>query len=47
MVLNEAAMWKPQWRAEVEKMREAYKAPIDPKDADTIVNYLFAIKGAR
>jgi hypothetical protein len=47
MVLNEPAMWKPQWRAVVEKMRAAYKAPIDPKDVDTIVDYLFAIKGAR
>jgi hypothetical protein len=47
MVLNEGAMWKAQWRAEVDKMRTAYKAPIDSKDVDTIVNYLFAIKGAR
>ena len=47
MVLNEGAMWKAQWRAEVEKMRTAYKAPIDPKDIDTIVDYLFAIKGAK
>ena len=42
-----AATSRTPIRAEVEKMREAYKAPIDPKDAETIVNYLFAIKGAR
>jgi mono/diheme cytochrome c family protein len=40
MVLNQPAMSEAQWRTEVEKMRTAYKAPIDPKDVDTIVNYL-------
>lgn len=28
------------WAAEVHKMIKAYKAPIDPADADTIINYL-------
>jgi hypothetical protein len=32
-----------QWRAEVEKMRSAFKAPIDPKDVDTIVDYLVSL----
>jgi mono/diheme cytochrome c family protein len=47
MVLNQPALSEAQWRAEVEKMRTAYKAPIDPKDVDTIVDYLFATKGAK
>ena len=45
MVLNQPAMSKTQWREEVEKMRAAYKAPIDAKDVDTIVDYLVRIGG--
>jgi mono/diheme cytochrome c family protein len=40
MVLNQPAMSEAQWQTEVEKMRSAYKAPIDPKDVDAIINYL-------
>jgi hypothetical protein len=40
MVLNQPAMSKAQWRTEVEKMRAAYKAPIDSKDVEPIANYL-------
>jgi mono/diheme cytochrome c family protein len=40
MVLNQAALSKAQWLSEVEKMRDAFKAPIDPKDVDAIVDYL-------
>jgi hypothetical protein len=47
MVLNQPAMPKAQWRAEVDKMRTAYKAPINPKDIDTIVDYLADIGEAR
>jgi hypothetical protein len=43
MVLNQPALSKTQWRTEVEKMRTAYKAPIDPKDVDTIVDYLVGL----
>jgi hypothetical protein len=39
-VLNQAALSKAQWLTEVEKMRDAFKAPIDPKDVDAIVDYL-------
>jgi cytochrome c553 len=46
MVLNQPAMSKAQWQTEVEKMRTAYKAPIDPKDVDPIVDYLVSIRGA-
>src|ERR1700745_3137932 len=41
MVLNQPALSEAQWRAEVEKMRPAYKAPIDPKDVDKIISYLY------
>jgi mono/diheme cytochrome c family protein len=46
MVLNQPALSQAQWRAEVEKMRTAYKAPIDPKDVDAIVGYLVGIRAA-
>jgi hypothetical protein len=46
MVLNQPAMSKTQWEAEVNKMRTAYKAPIDPNDVGPIVDYLVSIKGA-
>ena len=41
------SVYGAQWRTEVEKMRTAYKAPIDAKDIDTIVNYLVALQPAR
>ena len=41
MVLNQPALSVAQWRTEVEKMRTAYKAPIDPKDVDRIISYLY------
>jgi cytochrome c5 len=43
MVLNQPALSKAQWEAEVNKMRMAYKAPVDPKDVDTIVGYLVSL----
>ena len=45
MVLNQPALSKAEWQAEVDKMRTAYKAPIDPKDVDAILDYLVSIKG--
>jgi hypothetical protein len=47
MVLTQPALSPMQWRTEVEKMRTAYKAPIDAKDIDTIVNYLVPLQPAR
>ena len=44
MVLNQPAMSKAQWRSEVEKMRTAYRAPIDPKDIDAMVDYLVRLR---
>ena len=46
MVLNQPALSKAQWQAEVNKMRMAYKAPVDAKDVDAIVAYLVTIRGA-
>ena len=45
MVLNQPALPKAEWEAEVDKMRAAYKAPIDAKDIDAILDYLVSIKG--
>jgi cytochrome c5 len=47
MVLTQPALSKAQWHEEVEKMRHAYKAPIDPKDVDPIVDYLAGLAGAK
>ena len=47
MVLNQPALPKAQWEAQVNLMRTAYKAPIDPKDAGAIVDYLVSIKGVK
>jgi hypothetical protein len=45
MVLNQPALSKAHWQAEVDKMRMAYKAPVDAKDVDAIVAYLVSIRG--
>jgi hypothetical protein len=47
MVLTQPALSKEQWHAEVEKMLTAYKAPIDPKDIDAIVNSLMGVQQAK
>jgi hypothetical protein len=33
-------MPRATWQAEVEKMRNTYKAPVDAKDVPVIVDYL-------
>jgi hypothetical protein len=33
------------WTAEVKKMRTTFGGPISPEDADSIVDYLMAIRG--
>jgi cytochrome c553 len=45
MVLTQPAMPKAAWEAEVAKMRNVYKAPVDAKDVPAIVDYLVSIKG--
>jgi mono/diheme cytochrome c family protein len=46
MVLYQPAVPRAEWEAVVEKMRTAYKAPIDANDIDAILRYLVSIKGA-
>jgi len=47
MVLNQPAMAKAKWEAEVNKMRVAYKAPINPADVGPIADYLAGIRGTK
>jgi hypothetical protein len=47
MVLNQPALSKQAWAAEVHKMINNYKAPIASEDVGTIVEYLTALKGAK
>ena len=46
MVLNQPALPKATWEAEVHKMINTYKAPVDTADIASIVDYLVQIKGA-
>lgn len=45
MIYNQPNMSKGAWEAEVAKMRNVYKAPVDAKDVGPIVEYLTKIKG--
>jgi mono/diheme cytochrome c family protein len=47
MVLYQPALSKAQWEAEVKKMRTVYRASIDPRDVDRIVDYLVSIRGPK
>jgi hypothetical protein len=47
MVLNQPALSKDAWRAEVNKMINAYRAPVAPQDVNAIVDYLTRTKGAK
>jgi cytochrome c553 len=40
MVLTQPSLPKADWQAEVKKMRNVYKAPVDAKDVPAIVDYL-------
>jgi cytochrome c553 len=44
MVLTQPEMSLKQWKAEEEKMRSVYDAPIDPKDDDVIADYLAKLR---
>jgi hypothetical protein len=46
MVLNQPALPKAIWEAEVHKMINIYRAPIDAGDVPSIVDYLAVTKGA-
>jgi cytochrome c553 len=45
-VLNQPSLPRDKWEEVVHKMIDAYKAPISPKDAAAIVDYLVRVKGA-
>lgn len=45
MVLNQPALPRATWDAEVHKMINTYKAPVDEKDVGAIVDYLVRTKG--
>lgn len=47
MVLNQPLLSKAGWEAEVHKMIQVYKAPVDPADVPAIVAYLAANKGTK
>jgi mono/diheme cytochrome c family protein len=47
MVLNQPALPKQAWAAEVNKMIHNYGAPVAPEDVDAIVDYLATLKGAK
>src|SRR5260370_25326170 len=45
MVLNQPALTKAAWEAEVNKMIQIYKAPVAAADAAAVVDYLNRTKG--
>jgi cytochrome c553 len=45
MVLNQPALPKATWEAEVHKMINIYKAPVDNDEIAPIVDYLVKIRG--
>lgn len=47
MVLNQPALSRQAWTAEVNKMINNYKAPVELNDAATIVDYLTQLSNAR
>ena len=47
MVLTQPPLPKAAWAAEIDKMRNTYKAPIEANDVDAILDYLVSIKGAK
>ena len=46
MVLNQPALTKAVWQAEVNKMIQIYRAPITAPDAAAVVDYLARTKGS-
>jgi cytochrome c5 len=47
MVLSQPAMTRSAWEAEVQKMRNAYKAPIPEEQIQTITSYLAGLQNAK
>jgi hypothetical protein len=46
-VLNQPALPRATWEAEVHKMINVYRAPIDEADVSAIVDYLASTRGAK
>jgi hypothetical protein len=46
-LLNQPSLPRATWEEVVNKMIKAYKAPITPKDAAVIVEYLTSTKGTK
>jgi hypothetical protein len=46
MVLNQPALSKDAWTAEVNKMITVYKVPVAPEDVGSIVDYLTRKQGS-
>jgi hypothetical protein len=46
-ILNQPALSRDVWKTEIDKMRTAYGAQIDPEADDDILAYLTAINGVR
>jgi hypothetical protein len=47
MVLNQPALSKQAWAAEVNKMINTYKAPVASENVGPIIEYLTALKGEK
>jgi hypothetical protein len=47
MVMNQPVMPRAAWEAEVNKMRNVYKAPVEASDVAAIADYLVSIKGTK
>jgi hypothetical protein len=45
MIENQPGLPRDVWAAEIEKMRTAFKAPIDPDDIDAMLDYLTHLNG--
>ncbi len=43
MVTNQPRLTRAEWTAEVAKMRNVYKAPVDPADDAAIIDWLVAM----
>jgi cytochrome c5 len=47
MVMNQPVLPRAAWEAEVNKMRNVFKAPVEASDVAVITDYLVSIKGPK
>jgi hypothetical protein len=47
MVLTQPHLPRSEWQAEVDKMRDSYKAPVGDEDVPAIVDYLAKLNGGK